>query len=212
MTEQTTQDAVAEIWKLFKETDVKFKETAARFKETDARFKETDARLDQRFKETDARLDKRSAETDRKLRQLEGLFSSQWGRLIEALVQPAALKLFRARGIDVHYTFPRAKSQQNGSTLEIDLLLEDGEIVVVVEVKSVLRVSDVQEFLEDLAAFPAYFPRYQGYQIYGAVAALSLDENADRYAYKQGLFVLSMSGEGMIEIRNDDKFHPQNFG
>jgi len=180
MAEQTTQEAVTEIWKLFKETD--------------------------------ARMDKRSAETDRKLRQLEGLFSSQWGRLLEALVQPAALKLFRARGIDVHYTFPHAKSQQNGSTMEIDLLLEDGEIVVVVEVKSVLRVSDVQEFLEDLAALPAYFPRYQGYQIYGAVAALSLDENADRYAYNQGLFVLSMSGEGMIEIRNDDKFRPQNFG
>ncbi len=87
----------------------------------------------------------------------------------------------------MRYTFPLAKSQQNGSTIEIDLLLEDGEIVVVVEVKSVLRVSDVQEFLEDLAAFPAYFPRYQGYQIYGAVAALSLDENADRYSVQTGV-------------------------
>lgn len=53
MTEQTTQEAVAEIWRLFKETD--------------ARFKETDARLDQRFRETDD-----------KLRRLESLFGAQW--------------------------------------------------------------------------------------------------------------------------------------
>ena len=201
MADQTTQEAVAEIWRLFKETD--------------AKFKETDARLDQRFRETAAEIKATAAEiqaTNANLRRLEGLFGSQWGRLLEALVQPAALKLFQARGIQVQYTFPRAKSQQNGSTMEIDLLLEDGNLVIVIEVKSVLRVGDVQEFLDDLAAFPRYFPRYQGYQIFGAVAALSLDENADRYAYKQGLFVLSMSGEGIVEIRNDDKFHPKNFG
>ena len=111
---QPWQEAVAEVWQLFKETDVKFKETQEE--------------LERRFKETNLQL----KETDQKLRRLEGLFGMQWGRLMEALVEPAALKLFQERGIDVHHIFPRAKSQMDGRTLELDLLLENGDEVVVV--------------------------------------------------------------------------------
>jgi hypothetical protein len=42
MTKQTTQEAVAEILQLFKETDARLDQ---RFKETDRQFKETDAKL-----------------------------------------------------------------------------------------------------------------------------------------------------------------------
>lgn len=198
MTEQTTQEAVAEIWRLFKETD--------------ARFKETDARLDQRFRETDARLDRRFRETDDKLRRLEGLFGTQWGRLMEALVQSNVLKLFQARGHQVHRLHQRSKAQRNGDTMEIDLILEDNSEVIVGEVKSVLKIEDVNAFLADLAEFTDFFPLYQGYQIYGAVAGLEVPADVARYAYRRGLFVLAVTGEGMVTIQNDDKFRPHDFG
>jgi hypothetical protein len=203
-----------EVAEMFRETDAKFKETDAKFKETDAKFKETDARFketDARFKETDARMDQRSRETDEKLRRLEGLFTSQWGKLIEALVQPNALKLFRERGIQVHYVYQRAKSQQNGDTMEIDLILENATEIVVVEAKSTLKIEGVDEFLDDLGQFTHFFPKYAGRRIYGAIAGVTIDENADRYAYKRGLFVLGMAGDGMIEIKNDAKFKPRDF-
>ena len=63
-------------------------------------FEETD----RRFRETDRRLDKRFAETDKKLKELASLFTGQWGKLIEALVRPAALKLFQERGVKVTET------------------------------------------------------------------------------------------------------------
>jgi hypothetical protein len=34
--------------------------------------------------------------------------------------------------------------------------------------------------------------------------------NVSRYAYRQGLFVLAQSGEG-VTIRNDEKFQPQRW-
>lgn len=183
MSEQAGQVTLDEVWKLFKETDEKFKETDRKFKET-----------------------------DRQLRRLEGLFGIQWGKMMEALVEPNALDLFRARGIDVHYIFSRVKVQHNGDTREFDLILENDDEVVVVEVKSTLRVEDVIDFLDDLDHIFDYFPRYRGCHIYGAVAGLDIVEEADRYAYKRGLFVLSVSGEGLVKIRNDERFQPRDFG
>jgi hypothetical protein len=187
VTTQTTEPTSEEIWALFKATDAQ-------------------------FKQTDEKLAKLFAETDAKLRRLEGLFHSQWGRLIEALVQPNALRLFQERGIPVRTTYQRAISQRNGESMEIDLILEDGEDVVLVEAKSRLNIEAIDDFLEDLAHFLEFFPRYAGRQIFGAVAGVSIEENADRYAYKRGLFVLGLVGGDMVQILNDAKFRPRNFG
>ena len=186
-TQATWQEAVAEVWKLFKETD---------------------ARLERHFRETDRRF----KETDKRIRELSALFSSQWGRMVEALVEPSTLKLFQERGIDVQYVYRRIKAHRNGRTMELDLLLENSDEVVVVEVKSVLKVGDVQDFVEKLGQFLAYFPRYRGYRVYGAVAGLRIEEEADKYAYRQGLFVLTATGEGIAQIENDVAFRPRDFG
>jgi hypothetical protein len=196
MAKQTWQEAVAEIWDLFKDTDARFKETDAKFKETDAKFKETDAK----FKETSQRLN-----------QLSGLFTSQWGKLIEALVQPNVLKLFQERGLQVHYVSQRVKSQLNGRSLELDLLLENDQEIVIVEVKSTLRVGDVDDFLDQMAHLFEFFPRYRNRRVYAAVAGLDIVEGVDRYAYRQGLFVLGVVGDGIVQIKNDKDFQPKNF-
>ena len=204
MTEETLEKAVAEIWKLFKETDT--------------RFKETDARLDRRFQETDARMERRSRETERKfqetreeIRKATRLFTSQWGRLIEALVKPDAVRLFQKRGIRISRVSQRSKSQYNGKSMEIDLLLDNDDAVVVVEVKSTLRVRDVQRFAKKLDEFLTFFPRYRGCRVYGGVAGMDIVEEADKYAYRRGLFVLGMAGEGVVRIMNDKEFEPKDF-
>ena len=226
MAEQSTSEAIAEIWKLFRETAQQMRETDARldqrFRETDARiderfrateqrFRETDARLDERFRETDARIDKYFRETSTQIRKLEGLFTTQWGRLLEALVKPAALKLFQQRGLAVHRIHERSEARLNGDTKEIDLILTNDTELVAIEVKTTLTVADINEFLQDLADFTTYFPVYRNFRIYGAVAAINIAENADRYAYKQGLFVLTLTGDDLVEIRNDARFRPLDF-
>ena len=186
MSEQSTQAAIDEVWQLFKETR--------------AQFKETDARLAEQSAKTDAQIEA----TNAGLNRLESLFTSQWGKMLEALVEPAALALFQARGIEIKRTYSRPKSKIDGRTMELD--------VVLIEVKSTLKVADVQEFLADLAELPLFFPRYAGMNVYAAVAGLTIDEGADRYAYRRGLFVLGVTGEGVVSIKNDFNFRPANFG
>jgi len=95
--------------------------------------------------------------------------------------------------------------------MEIDLLLVNGDALVVVEVKSTLRVDDVRTLVKDLKRFPEFFPEYRDYRLFRAVAALAINESADRYAYRQGLFVLTLGREGLVTLRNDDAFRPQDF-
>jgi len=146
-----------DIFRMFAETDRRFKETEREIKED---FKETDRRLDKRFEETDRRLDKRFEETDKKIKELASLFTGQWGKLVEALVKPSALKLFRERGVKVTETYQRLESRRDGSQMEIDILLANDKEAVVIEVKTTLKVEDVREFLDDLTRFTFFFPRY----------------------------------------------------
>ena len=195
-----------DILKMFEETDRRFRETDRRL---DKRFEETD----RRFRETDRRLDKRFAETDKKLKELASLFTGQWGKLIEALVRPAALKLFQERDVKVTETYQRLESYRNGSQMEIDILLANDREAVVIEVKTTLKVEDVKEFLDDLTRFTFFFPRYKGLNIYGAVAAIQIEESADKFAYRHGLFVLAGSSDvGIVRILNNLEFRPKNFG
>lgn len=215
MTDQTTEQAIAEIWQLFRATDERFKATDARL---DQRFAATDAKIDRLSNEitrTSAEVAKTSAEvakTTANLQKLEGLFGNQWGRLIEALVQPGVLRLFQSRGHDVRRLHQRSKAQIDGTMMEIDLILEDQTEVIVGEVKTILTVEAVNDFLADLAEFTRYFPSYRDYRVYGVVAGLDISQDVARYAYRRGLYVVSVAGTDMVQILNDTKFRPRDFG
>lgn len=65
------------------------------------------------------------------------------------------------------------------------MLLVNGDALVVVEVKSALKVKDIRKLLRDLEVFLDFFPEYRGYRRFGAVAGLAIDESAGCYAYRQ---------------------------
>jgi hypothetical protein len=96
--------------------------------------------------------------------------------------------------------------------MEIDLILLNDHDVVAIEVKTTLQVEDIRDFIFDLQNITQFYQQYKTYTIYGAVAALHIEEGADRFAYRQGLFVLKAGKENTIEILNDLKFKPKNFG
>jgi hypothetical protein len=203
--------------KKFKETEKRFRETAKRFEETDKRFKETDKRFketDKRFKETEKRFretDKKFRETDKKIKELSNLFTTQWGKLVEALVEPGAVNLFRERGIDVRYTARRieVEDKKRRKIAEYDIVLVNDKEVVIIEVKTTVKKEDVDYFLEKLAKVREHLRSLvKDKKVYGAVAGISFDEGVDRYAYRSGLFVLKSEG-GIIRIANDPDFRPK---
>ncbi|MBI4646698.1 MAG: hypothetical protein HY738_08950 [Bacteroidia bacterium] len=130
---------------------------------------------------------------------------------MEALIAPSSLKIFRERGIDVERTFTNIKIKGKKRNAEFDVVLGNGREIVIIEVKTTMNVEKVNEFLEKLSRIREYFPEYSEKQIYGAVAGIKYEENSDKYAYRNGLFVIVNSGEGLIKIANSRKFKPAAF-
>lgn len=200
---------IEELKDMFKEVAIRFKETEARFKETDAKFKETDARFketDAKFKETDAKFN----ETGKRIKEAFDLFESQWGKLMESLVEGDLIKLLRSKGIDVHDTSMRRKGSHNGHNFEFDIIAHNGREIVIVEVKTTLRVKDVKHFVTKLKKARVWLDEYKDYNVYGAIAFLRADEGSALFAENQKLFVIKATGNS-ASIVNNDTFVPAVF-
>jgi len=200
MESQVIEQGFQKVWQMFQETDRKFKETDRKFQETDREFQETK----QMFQESDRKFDKYFG----KIKEMD----RNWGKLVESLVKPSVATQFRKRGIPIIGSGQRVEREIGGETMEIDILLTNGDSVVAVEVKTKLTVEHVNEHIEKhLKPFRRFFPEYQDKKVYGAVAYIHLEENSDRYAYKNGLFVLTFDAKNMVKIKNDSKFIPKTY-
>ena len=202
----TTAD---DVWRLLAELVEAQKETERCFQETERRFQETE----RRFQETERILKEQSLKTDRQITRVSqeiGNLGGKWGRFVENMVAPACETLFLNRDIPVHQVSQRVRKRLDGKTLEIDVLVTNENHVLVVEVKSSLSVDEVKELIKNLTEFRQFFPEYNHKQLYGAVAGIEIEEGADKYAYRQGLFVLAQRGEN-VAILNDTEFQPQTW-
>ena len=201
---------IADIYQLFRTSAEEF----------DRRLRESDRRIEQARLESDRQIEQAKLESDRTIAELKrtveqtnravNSLTTRWGRFVEELVQPAVLRLFQEKGIDIKEIYPRARVKRQGIAMEIDILAVDDTDVVLVECKSRLSKDDVDEFLEKLTRFKIAFPHYKNYQAYGAVAGIEIDEGIDRYAYNKGLFVIKPSGD-TVEIINDENFRPRTW-
>ena len=93
--ERSHSDEIREIWKLFRETDRKFEETDRMFKETDRKFEE-------------------SAEQLKATQKMVNDLTGKWGKFVEGLVAPGAIRMFRERGVNIERTHQRVKAQKGG--------------------------------------------------------------------------------------------------
>ena len=198
--QQTQQPATPEkIWATLDRIAERQEKSAA---EAERRRKEAE----QEMKE----LREQMKDTDRRLKKTDELFNSQWGKLVESLVEGDLVPLLQARDIKVESTHRRVDGRRNGDHYEFDILAINGQEVVVVEVKTTLRSEDVTHFLGKLARFTEYEPVWTGKKIFGAVAYLKTDTFVQAYAERQGLFVIRATGSSASIINRMD-FQPRVF-
>jgi len=189
MSQQEQSREVQEIWALFRETDKRMKETDKMLKELSKKVEDTGKQVERTSEAVNA-------------------LTGKWGKFVEGLVAPGAVRMFKERGIEVEQTYTRSISKKNGEEMEVDIIAANDEYVVAISVKSTLKVENVNEHIEALSKFREFFTNFSGKQLIGAVAGIVIEEEADRYAYRRGLFIITQSGEG-VKILNDEKFRPK---
>ncbi len=165
------------------------------FKETDKQFKETD---------------KKFAETDKKIKDLSDLFNSQWGRLVESLVEGSVIRIFREAGIEVFYTSERVKGTAGTENFEFDIVAYNDKDLVVIEVKTALRPGDVKTFLRKLKKIKTWIPAYRDRHVRGCVAFLTAHAGSDIQAQNAGLYTIKATGDSAY-LLNPPGFEPRIF-
>jgi len=204
------------VWEMFQETDRIIKEHWAAIKERDRQMQETDRIIKEHWaaiRETDRMIKdtaKQMRETDKKIDKIYGLYSNQWGDLVESLVSGCLVKILNERGIMVRDAYREREGRYGNINYEFDLIAGNGKEIVVTEVKSTLTPKDVDHFLYKLAHIRTWIESYQEKTIYGAVAFLKQAANADKQAMNKGLLVIRATGDS-ASIINPEGFKPKPF-
>lgn len=154
-------------------------------------------KLERFLAESNVRMDKNIEETKKAIKEMKNVFTTQWGRLIEALSKPAALALFKKQGIEIDRVYEEVhKAKVDGQdVMEIDVALCDTSVAVIVEVKTRCGKRDVDYFLSQMEHCKEWYKEFADKKLLVAVASIMYDDGADSYAQKLGLYVLKLTGE-----------------
>ena len=167
------------LWAILRKTGLILEETARRQEETDRMVKETAKQM----KETDRRM---------------GHLGDRFGEMIECMVMPNLLDKFHELGFVFTKAYPHAsiKDAKNKIIAEVDITLENGDKVMLVEVMPEPSIKDVQDHLERMEKVRLHAAlRGDSRKYLGAVAGMVINNNERDFALKNGFYVIEPSGE-----------------
>jgi hypothetical protein len=188
------------VWASLMELSESGKETDRRIKEFDRGMQELKLSMqetDRRLQETD-RLVRETAEQMKETDKKVGKLSNNLGELIEKLLVPDTLAKFKAMG----YTFTKIgpnviiKGEHNRNLAEIDFVLENGEYVMIGEVKLRPHEEDVIEHVERMKKVRAHsYEHGDTRKFIGAIAGAIFRDDVKKRAQAAGFYVITASGE-----------------
>ena len=181
------------------------RQSAREREEFSREWRERSAEFDRQMQETDRRFDRRMQETDRQIKEAHKKISalgSRIGEIIENMVSGNIVDKFQAFGYEILQCGRNIKYEYKkiGIRGEIDLFLENGEIAILVEVKTSLETADVHRHMERLEEYRRCADaRGDKRRFIGAVAGAVVQDDAMKFAHANGMYVIVQSGEA-VEI------------
>jgi len=156
-------------------------------------------------------------ETDRIVQDVGkrmGYMDSRLGEIAEHLVAPGILKKFNEMGFNFTRSSKSVKIKEKDgpkTIAEIDILLENGDIVIAVEVKSKPNVGDIEDHIERMKKLRLDADQRNDKRKYcGAIAAAVMGENIRRLILETGFYVIEQTGDTM-KINVPPGFVPKVF-
>jgi hypothetical protein len=181
-----------DIRELFRETDRRMQETARQMQETDRRIQETERLVD--------KIARQAKSANRRISDL----STKIGKIIEHMIRGNIVDQFQVLGYDVtdHARNLVYKNKNLGIRGEVDFVLYNGDIVILIEVKTTLETKDVRRHIERLGEYRRCAdakPVKDNKRYVGAVAGAVVSEEVVKFAHENGLYAIVQSGRS-VEI------------
>ncbi|MDR2434229.1 MAG: hypothetical protein LBD47_06650 [Treponema sp.] len=198
--------AADEIWAMMKETDRRMKETDRRI-EANARQQE---KTDQQIKENIREMRESSSRLDKQL----GKLGNRFGEMVEYMIVPNLVTKFRELGFEFEKTqrdlVIASKTRQIFT--EVDVLLENGDKVMIVEIKTKPNVDDINDHIERMEKLRKDADLHNDKRKYrGAIAGVVFGESEKTYALKKGFYVIEPSGDTFNIIEPKGDYYPREW-
>ena len=159
----------------------------------------------------------RQRETDRIMKETNkkiGRLGNSLGDIIEYQVMPCALEKFRKHGFIFTKAYPHAfiKDEKNNIVTEVDITLENGDKVMLIDVKVKLKSDDIDEHIERIKKVKTHAGlRGDKRLLLGAVAGMVISDSERNYAMKNGLYVIEPSGESFTIAAPKGNYTPREW-
>ena len=193
-----TLDRIAKRQEEAAEEQRKWQEKAAEErKETDRMMKENAKRQEKAAEEQRKRqeeFERQKKETDKQL----GKLGNRFGEMVEYMVKPNLEEKFRELGYVFTKTYNQTeiKDKKNNIITEVDITLENGDKVMLVEVKSKPTTEDITDHIERMEKVRTHASlRNDNRKYLGAIAGVVMNQNEKTFALKSGFYVVEPSGE-----------------
>ena len=164
-------------------------------------------RMSQKVAEQQAKTDLQIERTNKKIESL----GSRVGEIVENMVGGDIVGQFQALNIAIHAhsrdkTFGIRGTDESG---QIDVFLENGDLVVLIEVKTKLTDEDVRIHIERLEKY-RLFGRDKR-RILGAVAGAVVSDDVVKFAHRKGLYVIVQSGIAVEIVPTPENFQAKEW-
>jgi hypothetical protein len=147
--------------------------------------------------------------TDKRIGEL----GNRFGDMVEYMVLPNLVTKFE----ELRFTFTKAnrteiKDKEHGLFLEVDALLENGDRVMAVEVKTKPTIDDIKDHIERMEKLRKYADFHNDKRVYlGAIAGVVFSESEKIYALKKGFYVIEPSGDTFTIIEPKGDYRPHEW-
>ena len=172
---------------------------------------------DQELKDLVASLAVAQAKTDRQIDKVGkqiGDLGNKFGAFTEGMAFPSMSKVLNDR-FGMTDVAPRRKFYRGGEALEIDVFGYDStgqrKEAYVVEVKSRLDISDLDQLRSTIDKLPRFFSPVRDCQIYGIIAAVDIPDKVGRAVLNAGFYLARINDE-TFKLQVPRNFQPQAFG
>ena len=192
--EELTQ-AILELREAQAQTDEQIQETSEQQKKTDKQILELrDAQV-----QTDEQIKRTSQKVEELTRNINGVNKSI-GLEVEEFFYSSLKKNPTIANINFDYMYQNSKRDFRGETQEIDILLENGNSVGVVEVKNRVSQKSIEQLDKIMERFDYFHPLYRDYRVVGAIAGKIFPKHLQTQALKKGYSVLTQQGDHIEQI------------
>jgi hypothetical protein len=184
------------VWAALQETDRLSKETYLQMQETDRLSKETYLQM----QDTDRRM-KRTERMIKNTDKTVGKLGNRLCEIIEYMVMPNLLIKFRELGFVFNKAYPHAtiEDEANNTCTEIDITLENGDKVMIVEVKTKPTTEDIIDHVDRMGKVRVHGDLHGDRRVFlGAVAGMVFNTNEKEFAMKNGFYVVEPSGKTFV--------------